>query len=204
MKLKVCGMKFIENIEQVSGLYPDYMGFIFYQKSKRNFEGVIPKLPKSIKKTGVFVNEYLEIVISLVEEYQLEAIQLHGDETVTYIKQLKTHLPSIEIIKVFGIKDEFNFDVLTPFLPLVDYFLFDTKGKERGGNGFQLDWSVLDAYPYKKPFFLSGGIGLKDVLAIQKIIDSNLPIYALDINSKFEIEPGLKNINEVKTFKNKL
>ena len=204
MKLKVCGMKFIENIEQVSGLYPDYMGFIFYEKSKRNFEGVIPKLPKSIKKTGVFVNEYLEIVISLVEEYQLEAIQLHGDETVTYIRQLKTHLPSIEIIKVFGIKDEFNFDGLIPFLPLVDYFLFDTKGKERGGNGFQFDWSVLDAYPHKKPFFLSGGIGLKDVLAIQKIIDSNLPIYALDINSKFEIEPGLKNINEVKTFKNKL
>ena len=197
-------MKFIENIEQVSGLYPDYMGFIFYEKSKRNFEGVIPKLPKSIKKTGVFVNEYLEIVISLVEEYQLEAIQLHGDETVTYIKLLKTHLPSIEIIKVFGIKDEFNFDVLTPFLPLVDYFLFDTKGKERGGNGVQFDWSVLEAYPYEKPFFLSGGIGLKDVLAIQKIIDSNLPIYALDINSKFEIEPGLKNINEVKTFKNKL
>lgn len=197
-------MKFTENIEQVSGLYPDYMGFIFYEKSKRNFEGVIPKLPKSIKKTGVFVNEYPEIVISLVEEYQLEAIQLHGDETVTYIKQLKTHLPLIEIIKVFGIKDEFNFDVLTPFLPLVDYFLFDTKGKERGGNGVQFDWSVLDAYPYEKPFFLSGGIGLKDVLAIQKIIDSNLPIYALDINSKFEIEPGLKNINEVKTFKNKL
>ena len=197
-------MKFIENIEQVSGLYPDYMGFIFYEKSKRNFEGVIPKLPKSIKKTGVFVNEYLEIVISLVEEYQLEAIQLHGDETVTYIRQLKTHLPSIEIIKVFGIKDEFNFDVLIPFLPLVDYFLFDTKGKERGGNGVQFDWSVLDAYPYEKPFFLSGGIGLKDVLAIQKIINSNLPIYALDINSKFEIEPGLKNINEVKTFKNKL
>ena len=197
-------MKFTENIEQVSGLYPDYMGFIFYEKSKRNFEGVIPKLPKSIKKTGVFVNEYPEIVISLVEEYQLEAIQLHGDETVTYIKQLKTHLPSIEIIKVFGIKDEFNFDVLTPFLPLVDYFLFDTKGKERGGNGVQFDWSVLEAYPYVKPFFLSGGIGLKDVLAIQKIIDSNVPIYALDINSKFEIEPGLKNINEVKTFKNKL
>ena len=197
-------MKFTENIEQVSGLYPDYMGFIFYEKSKRNFEGVIPKLPKSIKKTGVFVNEYPEIVISLVEEYQLVAIQLHGYETVTYIKQLKTHLPSIEIIKVFGIKDEFNFDVLTPFLPLVDYFLFDTKGKERGGNGVQFDWSVLEAYPYEKPFFLSGGIGLKDVLAIQKIIDSNVPIYALDINSKFEIEPGLKNINEVKTFKNKL
>ena len=204
MKLKVCGMKFLENIEQVSGLYPDYMGFIFYEKSKRNFEGIIPKLPKSIKKTGVFVNEYPEIVVSLVEEYQLEAIQLHGDETIAYIKQLKTYLPSVEIIKVFGIKDEFNFDFLKPYLPVVDYFLFDTKGKERGGNGCQFDWSILETYPYEKPFFLSGGIGLKEMLDVQKIIDSDLPIYALDINSKFEIEPGLKNVNEVKIFKNKL
>jgi len=153
MKLKVCGMKFVENIEQVSGLYPDYMGFIFYEKSKRNFEGVIPKLPKSIKKTGVFVNEYPEILVSLVEEYQLEAIQLHGDESIAYIEQIKTYLPSVEIIKVFGIKDEFNFELLKPFLQVVDYFLFDTKGKERGGNGYQFDWSILDAYPYEKPFF---------------------------------------------------
>lgn len=204
MKLKVCGMKFVENIEQVSGLYPDYMGFIFYEKSKRNFEGVIPKLPKSIKKTGVFVNEYPEILVSLVEEYQLEAIQLHGDETIAYIKQIKTYLPSVEIIKVFGIKDEFNFELLKPFLQVVDYFLFDTKGKERGGNGYQFDWSILEAYPYEKPFFLSGGIGLKEVVDIQKVLDSDLPIYAIDINSKFEIEPGLKNINDIKIFKNKL
>jgi phosphoribosylanthranilate isomerase len=204
MKLKVCGMKFVENIEQVSGLYPDYMGFIFYEKSKRNFEGVIPKLPKSIKKTGVFVNEYPEILVSLVEEYQLEAIQLHGDETIAYIKQIKTYLPSVEIIKVFGIKDEFNFELLIPFLDLVDYFLFDTKGKERGGNGVQFDWQVLKEYPFEKPFFLSGGIGLKNIEAVQKMINSDLPIYALDVNSKFEIEPGLKNVNEVKSFKNKL
>jgi phosphoribosylanthranilate isomerase len=204
MKLKVCGMKFIENIEQVSGLCPDYMGFIFYEKSKRNFEGVIPKLPKSIKKTGVFVNEYPEILVSLVEEYQLEAIQLHGDETIAYIKQIKTYLPSIEIIKVFGIKDEFNFELLKPFLQVVDYFLFDTKGKERGGNGYQFDWSILEAYPYEKPFFLSGGIGLKEVVDVQKVLDSDLPMYAIDINSKFEIEPGLKNINDIKIFKNKL
>ncbi len=204
MKLKVCGMKFVENIEQVSGLYPDYMGFIFYEKSKRNFEGVIPKLPKSIKKTGVFVNEYPEILVSLVEEYQLEAIQLHGDETIAYIKQIKTYLPSVEIIKVFGIKDEFNFELLKPFLQVVDYFLFDTKGKERGGNGYQFDWSILDAYPYEKPFFLSGGIGLKEVVDLKKVVDSDLPIHAIDINSKFEITPGLKNINDIKIFKNKL
>ena len=229
MKLKVCGMKFIENVQQVAELQPDYLGFIFYEKSKRNFEGIIPELPRSIKKTGVFVNEHIEIVISLVEEYQLDAIQLHGDESVEYVKELQIQLAQrralfieenkqqrkkknrhfiadekVEIIKVFGIKDTFDFDLLTPFLDLVDYFLFDTKGKERGGNGVQFDWQVLEKYPFEKPFFLSGGIGLKDIEAVQKIINSDLPIYALDVNSKFEIEPGLKNVNEVKNFKNKL
>tara|TARA_B110001450_G_scaffold2760_1_gene2988 strand:+ start:15 stop:704 length:690 start_codon:yes stop_codon:yes gene_type:complete len=229
MKLKVCGMKFIENVQQVADLQPDYLGFIFYEKSKRNFEGIIPELPRSIKKTGVFVNEHIEIVISLVEEYQLDAIQLHGDESVEYVKELQIQLAQrralfieenkqqrkkknrhfiadekVEIIKVFGIKDTFDFDLLTPFLDLVDYFLFDTKGKERGGNGVQFDWQVLEKYPFEKPFFLSGGIGLKDIEAVQKIINSDLPIYALDVNSKFEIEPGLKNVNEVKNFKNKL
>ena len=229
MKLKVCGMKYLENIEQVVGLQPDYLGFIFYEKSKRNFEGIIPEFSKSIKKTGVFVNEYVEIVISLVEEYRLDAIQLHGDESLEYVADLKNQLRErralfidenkqikkkknkhyiseneVELIKVFGIKDEFNFDVLTPYLEVVDFFLFDTKGKERGGNGTKFDWSILEKYPFKKPFFLSGGIGLEDVEDIQKIVKFDLPIYALDINSKFESKPGLKNINEVKKFKNTL
>ena len=229
MKLKVCGMKYLENIEQVVGLQPDYLGFIFYEKSKRNFEGIIPEFSKSIKKTGVFVNEYVEIVISLVEEYRLDAIQLHGDESLEYVADLKNQLKErralfidenkqikkkknkhyiseneVELIKVFGIKDEFNYDVLTPYLEVVDFFLFDTKGKERGGNGTKFDWSILEKYPFKKPFFLSGGIGLEDVEDIQKIVKLDLPIYALDINSKFESKPGLKNINEVKKFKNTL
>ena len=229
MKLKVCGMKYVENIQQIAELNPDYLGFIFYEKSKRNFEGIIPEFSNSIKKTGVFVNEYIEIVISLIEEYRLDAIQLHGDETVAYIKELKYQLAKnralkieenkrikkkknqhyisesqLEIIKVFGIKDEFNFEVLHPYLKEVDFFLFDTKGKERGGNGIQFDWSVLEKYPYEKPFFLSGGIGLQDIEEVQKIINSSLPIHALDVNSKFEIKPGLKNINEVKNFKNTL
>ncbi|TMM29541.1 phosphoribosylanthranilate isomerase [Polaribacter aestuariivivens] len=227
MKLKVCGMKFTENIQQVAAMQPDYLGFIFYEKSKRNFEGIIPELPKSIKKTGVFVNEYKEIVISLVEEYGLNAIQLHGDETVEYIKALKCQFErsrelkieenknikkkknqhkipknEVEIIKVFGIKDEFNIDVLKPYLEVVDYFLFDTKGKERGGNGTKFDWSVLEKYPFKKPFFLSGGIGLEDLDSVKKILDSDLPIYALDVNSKFESEPGIKKIEELEKFKN--
>jgi phosphoribosylanthranilate isomerase len=229
MKLKVCGMKYVENIQQVAELNPDYLGFIFYEKSKRNFEGIIPKFSNSIKKTGVFVNEYVEIVISLIEEYRLDAIQLHGDESVDYIKELKKQLEisraikikenksiqkkknqhyisknQLEIIKVFGIKDEFNFDVLQPYLEEVDYFLFDTKGQERGGNGTKFDWSVLENYPFKKPFFLSGGIGLEDVNEVKKILKSDLPIYALDVNSKFEIKPGRKNIEELGKFKKEI
>lgn len=227
MKLKVCGMKYVENIQDVAALQPDYLGFIFYEKSKRNFEGIIPELPKSIKKTGVFVNEILEIVISLVEEYGLDAIQLHGDESVKYVEDLKKQLAErralfieenkhirkqknkhvisdekVEIIKVFGIKDQFDFNILKPYLEVVDYFLFDTKGKERGGNGTKFDWKVIEKYPFEKPFFLSGGIGLEDVEAVQKISNSDLPIYALDINSKFESEPGKKKIEELKKFKN--
>lgn len=227
MKLKVCGMKFTENLQQVAELQPDYLGFIFYEKSKRNFEGIIPELPKSIKKTGVFVNEYKEILISLVEEYGLDAIQLHGDESVGYVTDLRNQLTErralfieenkhikkqknkhkiskneVEIIKVFGIKDEFNFDVLKPYIEVVDYFLFDTKGKERGGNGTKFDWSVLEKYPFEKPFFLSGGIGLEDVEQIQIVQKTNLPIYGLDVNSKFESKPGVKKIEELEKFKN--
>jgi len=194
-------MKFTENILQVAALQPDYLGFIFYEKSKRNFEGIIPKLPKGIKKIGVFVNEYIEILVSLAEEYQLEAIQLHGEESVSYIKELKNYLPKVEIIKVFSIKDSFDFEALKPYLEVVNYFLFDTKGNEKGGNGIQFDWRVLDTYPFEKPFFLSGGIGLEDVKKIKEITNSTLPIYGIDINSKFESKPGFKNIEEIKNFK---
>jgi len=229
MKLKVCGMKYVENIQQVGALQPDYLGFIFYEKSKRNFEGIIPEVPIGIKKTGVFVNEMLAIVISMVEEYRLAAIQLHGDESVEYIIELKAQLAerkalfieenkqikkkknkhfiadrAIEIIKVFGIKDTFDFDILKPYVAVVDFFLFDTKGKERGGNGTKFDWNVLVKYPFEKPFFLSGGIGLEDLAEVQKIINSELPVYALDLNSKFESRPGAKKIEELKEFKNRL
>ena len=141
-------MKYIENIHQVAVLQPDYLGFIFYDKSKRNFEGIIPELPKGIKKAGVFVNEIPEIVVSLVEEYGLNMLQLHGDESPEYLDKLKSifkesiaekHQKSKykmpEIVKVFGVKDDFDFEILKSYEELVDYFLFDTKGKERGGNG---------------------------------------------------------------------
>ncbi|MDO6745063.1 phosphoribosylanthranilate isomerase [Tenacibaculum soleae] len=210
-------MKYIENIQQVAMLQPDYLGFIFYEKSKRNFEGIIPELPKEIKKVGVFVNEIPEIVVSLVEEYGLNMVQLHGDETAEYIQQLKiifkesisekhqkAKYKTPEIVKVFGIKDEFNFDVLKPYEQIVDYFLFDSKGKERGGNGITFNWKVLEKYPFTKPFFLSGGIGLEQIKELQKIRKTDLPIYALDVNSKFETEAGLKSVKKLKKFKHEI
>ena len=198
-------MKYIENIKSVADLNPDYLGFIFYNYSQRNFKGVIPSLPKSIKKTGVFVNEEVPVVLSKIKKYQLDVVQLHGDESVPYIRELKSHFSNkIEIIKVVGINTTIQFEQLIPFEEEVDYFLFDTKGKDRGGNGIKFDWSILKGYPFTKPFFLSGGIGPKDVELVKNIKATGLPIYAIDINSKFEDNPGEKNINKVTKFKNQL
>ena len=195
MKLKICGMKYPENILEVGSLLPDYMGFIFWEKSARYFDGEMPELPKSIKKTGVFVNESIPVILEKIEKYDLQAIQLHGHESVEFCLELKTKLdPFIEIIKVFSVDENFDFSILKAFESVCDYFLFDTKGKLPGGNGTTFDWKVLEKYPSTKPFFLSGGIGPTEMDAVNEILKTNLPIYAIDINSKFEIEPGLKNI----------
>ena len=199
MKVKICGMKYPDNILEVSSLLPDYMGFIFWEKSSRYFDGIIPTLPGSIKKVGVFVNETLPIIIQKVLKHDLQVVQLHGKESLDFCQELRSQLPKgIEIIKVFSIQDEFDFSVLKPFEEFCDYFLFDTKGKLPGGNGTTFDWTVLKKYPSTKPFFLSGGIGLEELKAVQEITKTNLPVYAIDVNSKFEIEPGLKKINDVR------
>ena len=211
MKLKVCGMKYEDNIGQVGALQPDYLGFIFYEKTPRHFDTKIPNISDIIKKTGVFVNEDISTVIKKINEFNLQAIQLHGEESPYYCSILRTtklisESKPIEIIKVFPIKDGFNFEVLEPYEDVCDYFLFDTKGKLPGGNGYRFDWSLLDRYPSTKPFFLSGGIGLAQVEDIKKFKESKVSkyCYALDINSKFEKEPGLKNISIIREFKNKL
>jgi phosphoribosylanthranilate isomerase len=202
MKLKICGMKYPENILEVGSLLPDYMGFIFWEKSARYFDGVMPELPKSIKKVGVFVNESIPVIVEKVNLYDLQAIQLHGQESVEFCSELKTkistdvacNVSTIEIFKVFSADENFDFSILKPYESVCDYFLFDTKGKLPGGNGTTFDWKILEKYPSSKPFFLSGGIGIEELDSIKEISKTNLPIYAIDINSKFEIEPGLKNI----------
>ena len=194
--IKICGMKYPDNIIEIGSLLPDYMGFIFWDKSARYFDGVIPNLPKSIKKVGVFVNATQDEIFEKIAKYDLQAIQLHGDESVEFCQELRENLKQvqIEIIKVFSVNDSFDFEVLKPFETICDYFLFDTKGKLPGGNGTTFDWKVLENYPSNKPFFLSGGIGNNEMEAVKEIAKTNLPLYAIDVNSKFEIEPGLKNI----------
>ncbi|MSP84749.1 MAG: phosphoribosylanthranilate isomerase [Flavobacteriaceae bacterium] len=205
MKLKICGMKYPNNILEVGTLLPDYMGFIFWEKSTRFFDGIIPLLPESIKKVGVFVNEKEQEILTKIKKYDLQAVQLHGNESVEFCINLKNKIdPTLEIIKVFSVNDVFDFEVLNHFESVCDYFLFDTKGKLPGGNGTNFDWKVLENYPSTKPFFLSGGIGIEEMLEVKEISKTNLPIYAMDINSKFEIEPGLKNIELLSSFKDNL
>ena len=187
-------MKYPENILEVGGLLPDYMGFIFWKKSARYFDGNLPELPQSIKKVGVFVNASIEEILEKIEKHDLQAVQLHGDESVEFCENLKKKLPNlIDVIKVFSILDTFDFAILNSYENVCDFFLFDTKGKLPGGNGTTFDWDVLKKYPSTKPFFLSGGIGVEEMDAVNEILKTNLPVYAVDVNSKFEIEPGLKN-----------
>ena len=193
-KIKICGMKHPENIREAAALHPDYMGFIFWERSPRFFTGMLPELPETIKKTGVFVNAPAEKMTFAVQQHRLHALQLHGDESPELCRQLKTYYKEhVEIIKVFSMKDSFNFKAVTPYEEGCDYFLFDTGGKLPGGNGATFDWTVLNDYPSQKPFFLSGGIGPETVENIKELLKTSLPVYAIDVNSRFEKQPGVKN-----------
>lgn len=203
LKVKICGMKYPGNIESVAALQPDYLGFIFYERSKRNFTGTIPQISEKIRKTGVFVNSTLDFVLEKVRKYNLGAIQLHGEESVNYCSKLKSKInKEIQIFKVFSVGEDFDFSVLKDYEGVCDYFLFDTKGKEKGGNGIAFNWELLKDYPSQKPYFLSGGIGLEEVEDIKDFFISEASKYcfALDINSKFEDKPGLKNVENLKKF----
>ena len=204
MKVKVCGMKYQDNIEDVSHLQPDYLGFIFYEKSPRYFNGVVTHQFKNTKNIGVFVNVSLAYLKDKIKTHNLQVVQLHGIESPEYCKNIQKL--GVEIIKVFSIKDCFNFDQLKPYESVCDYYLFDTKGRLPGGNGYTFDWSLLKSYPSTKPYFLSGGIGLDELENIKQFQKSSASKYchAIDVNSKFETQPGLKCIKDLKTFINEL
>lgn len=208
MKLKICGMKY--NIEEVAALQPDYLGFIFWKPSKRFFDGSIPKLPRTTGKVGVFVDANIDEILDRTNTYGLNAIQLHGNESPEFCAKLKEQFEyqniKIDILKVFSIIDSFDFSQLSSYEKSSDFFLFDTKGKLPGGNGYQFNWKVLKGYPSKKPYFLSGGIGLEELDNVLEFLQKEESKYchAIDVNSRFEISPGLKDIDKLKKFKNRL
>lgn len=210
LKLKICGMKFPDNIKEIASLNPDFLGFIFFEKSKRNFDiDSIPEIDKNIKKVGVFVDATIEFIVEKIKKFQLNYIQLHGNEDESFCLDIKRYFKEnqldVKIIKVFSIDDNFDFTEMNKF-EMVDYFLFDTAGVLRGGNGVKFNWEILNKYSSNKYFFLSGGIGIDDVNEIKKIMNSDLSskLFAIDVNSKFEIEPGLKNKIVLQEFKKQL
>jgi len=176
------------------------MGFIFYPKSPRYAEpldsAVLNSLPATIKKIGVFVNEDLENTLTIAYKYKLDGLQLHGAELVDMCRELKKL--GYLVIKAFPIAETYNFKVTKSYEGVCDYFLFDTKTEAYGGSGLKFNWKMLNEYTGDTPFLLSGGIALDDAEAIQKI---EHPKFAgIDLNSKFEVKPGLKNISLLKDF----
>jgi phosphoribosylanthranilate isomerase len=194
MEIKVCGMKYQSNISEVAMLQPGYMGFICYPQSPRYIANTpFIDVPENVVKTGVFVNESAEKINELITQYNFDAIQLHGNESPEFSEPF---MGKVIVIKAFGIDKDFDFRILEPYELSVDYFLFDTKTERHGGSGEAFDWSLLDQYKMDIPFFLSGGLSLENLEDVKAI--KHPQFYGVDLNSKFEIEPGLKDINKLK------
>ncbi|MFA5327157.1 MAG: phosphoribosylanthranilate isomerase [Prolixibacteraceae bacterium] len=201
LKIKVCGMRNPENISGVVAARPDYMGFIFYPESRR-FVGdefsaeTLQIVPESVKKVGVFVDELPAKVMEICKKLGLEVAQLHGNETPEYCREIQDS--GLTVFKAFSVGDQFKFSGLKAYSGVCNYFLFDTKGQLPGGTGQKFNWQLLENYKGDVPFFLSGGIGPDDLEAIR--LFSHPRWRGIDINSGFEIEPALKNVEKVIRF----
>lgn len=221
--VKVCGMRDGENIRQVSALGVDWIGMIFWSKSPRNVTmipthaGIIPdRAPAATasggsaavpKRVGVFVDEMPQNIITRAVNFHLDLIQLHGHETPTLIHNLRRTLdpdlrPGIQFIKALSIGSAADLAAYKDYEDYVDYFLFDTKCPTVGGSGKQFDWTVLEAYDGKKPFLLSGGIGPNDAERVNQFKHPQL--VGIDLNSRFETAPGLKDVDALRLFLSQL
>ncbi len=190
-----------QNIKDLLSLQPDYTGFIFYKKSVRYIGERLPDLSYShTKKTGVFVNEDLDNLLTTAKQNKLCAIQLHGQESPQYCKMVQQ--AGFEVIKAFAVDQNFDFNICKIYKPVTNLFLFDTKGHLPGGNGDTFNWKLLSNYQLNHPFLLSGGINLKHIPAIKAL--SHPQLIGVDLNSGFEIAPAYKNINQLKIFFNDL
>lgn len=206
MEIKVCGMRESENIRSlISEVKPDWMGLIFYPRSPRYVPdekaGQLKEI--SIKKVGVFVNESEVEILRKIDQFGLSAVQLHGKESVDFVHNLSVKT-NTELWKVISVETEIDWKSLEGYLPFVSKFLFDTATAVHGGSGNRFDWDVLKTYPFHKGFLLSGGLdeqSAEEVLALRQQVPQ---LQGVDLNSKFEDAPGVKNIDKLNRFKKKL
>ena len=200
MLVKVCGMREPENIETVAQLGVDMMGFIFYPKSPRFASQSVDRTAadKNVCRVGVFVNESVELISDKIQLFDLNAVQLHGNESRELCEQLHEQNGLLKVIKAISVSTAGDILKYKEYVGAVDYFLFDTKCKTVGGSGQQFDWQVLENYDGDVPFILSGGIGPEDVERIRNF--HHPKCIGIDLNSKFEMEPGLKDVEMLKTF----
>lgn len=190
-----------ENSSGVVAALPDFLGFIFYSKSKR-FVGFEPSteilavIPDSVQKVGVFVDETPEKVMEIVASWKLDVVQLHGNESPEYCQQIKNS--GMVVFKAFSVDEQFDFAAMKAYSGVCDYFLFDTKGQLPGGTGQKFNWELLENYRGDVPFFLSGGIGPDDLEVLRNFKHPRW--HGIDINSGFEISPALKDVEKVSGF----
>ena len=201
LKIKVCGMRNPENIARVAALEPDYMGFIFYERSPRYAAALDPDildtaLPSSVRRTGVFVDAPVSEILRTAERYKLHTLQLHGAESPQTCSKLRE--AGYEIVKAFGVERRADLMKTVHYESCCDLFLFDTRTPGHGGSGNRFDWRILEAYGSGTPFLLSGGISALDAQDILSIDHPSL--YGADLNSRFEIEAGLQNTELLERF----
>ncbi len=202
MKIKVCGMRDKENIRQLASLKPDFIGFIFYEKSRRYADNYLDKIilhqiPALIKKVGVFVNSTFDNICTKIEQYDLNYVQLHGNESPELCMQIKN--TGCGVIKVFSVSEKNDLKGLRSYEKFCDFFLFDTKCDSYGGSGKKFDWKLLGQYHNTTPLILSGGIDSDDADEI-RMLEQQVNISAVDVNSRFETAPGLKDIQKIRGF----
>ena len=206
MRIKVCGMTSTEQVLQLDDMGVEFAGFIFYPKSPRYVYKFMPKSElkkikgKGINKVGVFVNATIDEVIQTVDDCGLYLVQLHGDETPKYCEQIANY---VTVVKAFRLREEDNILwKVKDYMDIADMFLFDTEGVSYGGTGKKFDWNLLKGLTIGKPFFLSGGIEEGDIGKIKEFAKETVAkdLFSIDVNSKFEISPGIKDIEKLKKF----
>jgi phosphoribosylanthranilate isomerase len=208
MRIKVCGMTQPEQVEQLAGMGVSFAGFIFYPKSPRyvfkNMTTTQIRKENSINKVGVFVNASIEEVLHMVDECRLHMVQLHGDESPKFCEKIADY---VSVVKAFRLSENDSVEwMIRPYMEVCDMFMFDTMGAGYGGTGKKFDWNVLKQETIGKPFFLSGGIEPGDEERLNEFANEPVAkaLFAIDVNSKFETSPGVKDMSKLKEFAGKL